>query len=224
MPFKAQKTHELVDGAKEWTSQKVRIVKAATKSKEAFQNAFNKERLKKSYAKMRGKRKYQHQVAKPVAKTVVADDEWFCAKHVGRALRKCCYFMRHGEMPAEKEPVYINAELQRLFEFLDIEDEMKRTTLVEQFWEMDNDSSGSVDLQEFLDYYKLERSEYAERAFALFDADGNRTLSMKEVIMGIYNFCTFHHDGLIQFSFDLYDTDSSGELDASEVEEIVKNV
>ena len=56
MPFKAQKTHELVDGAKEWTSQKVRIVKAATKSKEAFQAAFNKERLQKSIAKMRGKR------------------------------------------------------------------------------------------------------------------------------------------------------------------------
>ena len=59
-------------------------------------------------------RKYTHQVAKPVAKTVVADDEWFCMKWVCGALRKCCYYMRHGEMPQQKEPVYINAELVRL--------------------------------------------------------------------------------------------------------------
>ena len=102
MPFKAQKTHELVNSAKEWTSQKVRIVKAATKSKEAFTQAFSKERLQKSIAKMRGKRQYQHQVAKPVAKTVVADDEWFCMKQVCNALRKCCYYVRHGEMPVLK--------------------------------------------------------------------------------------------------------------------------
>ena len=57
-------------------------------------------------------------------------------------------------------------------------------TLYEIFQLIDCDSSGEVDIDEFLIYFRLQKSRFAIRAFNILDADGSG-----EIDFGTNNFC-----------------------------------
>ena len=73
----------------------------------------------------------------------------------------------------------------------------------------------------FFDYFDLEFSAFAQRAFAIMDVDksggGKNALDFGEFLAGIYNYCTMQHDVLVKFAFDLFDHDGSGSIDTNEV-------
>ena len=101
--------------------------------------------------------------------------------------------------------------------------------LYEVFVQIDRDGSGEISVTEFFRYFSHKRrfpkkSKFAKRVFAIMDADGSGELDFCEFVISLWNFCTFTKPSLIRFSFELYDTDASGYLDAPEIKLILREV
>jgi len=97
-------------------------------------------------------------------------------------------------------------------------------TLYEVFQLIDADNSGEIDLDEFLFFFRLQKSRFAKRAFSCIDADGSGEIDFGEFVLGLYNFCTCDNLSLCRFAFDIYDEDASGMLDHDEILHIVKDL
>jgi len=50
---------------------------------------------------------------------------------------------------------------------------------------------------------------------------GKNALDFGEFLAGVYNYCTMQHDVLVKFAFDLFDHDSSGSIEKSEVKDLI---
>jgi hypothetical protein len=74
-------------------------------------------------------------------------------------------------------------------------------TLYEIFQLIDADGSGEIDIDEFLIYFRLQKSRFAKRAFQVLDADGSDEIDFGEFVLGLYNFCTFDNLSLCRFAF-----------------------
>jgi Ca2+-binding EF-hand superfamily protein len=98
------------------------------------------------------------------------------------------------------------------------------TKLFHIFKSIDRDQRGSVDVKELLDYLDLEDSEFSKRTFSVFDVNGSGHIDLREFILSLWNYCTLTQASLDIFTFDLYDTDASGILSFSEVENMVKDL
>ena len=96
--------------------------------------------------------------------------------------------------------------------------------LYDVFQKIDTDRSGSLDLNEFLTYFVLQKSRFAKRAFSVLDADGSGDINFVEFVLGMFNFCTFDTVSLARFAFTIYDEDASGFLDSDEIESICKDL
>jgi hypothetical protein len=92
------------------------------------------------------------------------------------------------------------------------------------FHEMDKDFSGTISNNELMKFLKLERSNFSEKAFLLFDYDKSGELDFEEFVLAIYNYCTLSYQTLQQFVFELYDTNRNGELGSDEVIVIIKDI
>eukprot|EP00947_MAST-08B_sp_MAST-8B-sp1_P005390 g5390.t1 len=89
------------------------------------------------------------------------------------------------------------------------------------FTRIDKNSSGAIDVDELILYFKLPPSEFANRVFNEMDVDGDNKIQFSEFWIGFWQFCTLTHDQRVKFAFDLYDLDGSGEIDKDEVRELV---
>ena len=85
-------------------------------------------------------------------------------------------------------------------------------TLYEVFQLIDGDGSGEIDIDEFLIYFRLQKSRFAIRAFNILDADGSGEIDFGEFVLGLYNFCTFDNVSLARFAFQIYDDDGRYEM------------
>ena len=92
------------------------------------------------------------------------------------------------------------------------------------FRTIDLDDSGSINMNEFLIFFHLQKSRFAIRCFNVIDADGSGEIDFGEFILGLWNFCTFDTHSLTLFSFQMYDTDGSGFLDHDEIKFIVREL
>jgi len=96
---------------------------------------------------------------------------------------------------------------------------------VERFWsvfcKINQSSTGQVTISEFLTFFSLDRSKYVEKCFLYFDAAGGKSIDFLEFIVSVWNICTLKIDTLANFTFDLYDLDSDGELSLPEIERMV---
>ena len=72
-------------------------------------------------------------------------------------------------------------------------------------------------------FYLLLARRFNLRIF-LWQADGSGEIDFGEFVLGLYNFCTFDNLSLCRFAFEIYDEDSSGNLDHEEIEQIVKDL
>ena len=93
-----------------------------------------------------------------------------------------------------------------------------------KFNEIDKDSSGEVDLEEFYSYFKINRSPFGDRVFSMFDQGKSGTMDFREFVVGVWNFCTYQLDTFIEFAFHVYDLDSSGQLEMEELRDLIEEV
>jgi Ca2+-binding EF-hand superfamily protein len=82
--------------------------------------------------------------------------------------------------------------------------------------ELEDDDSCQIRLGGFLKFFRLQDEEgmpltFAKHAFSILDRDKSGELDFCEFVTCIWNYCTFSAIGLINFAFDLYDTNDSGE-------------
>ena len=89
---------------------------------------------------------------------------------------------------------------------------------------IDADKSGLIDYVEMLTYLSIERTAFSKRVFTMFDDDGSGKLDFREFVMSLWNYCTLSKDTLVVFTFDIYDRDSSGEIEAKEVQQMLKEI
>jgi serine/threonine-protein phosphatase 2B regulatory subunit len=92
------------------------------------------------------------------------------------------------------------------------------------YLKMDKDNGGSIDIQEFYRYFRLQRSPFSDRVFQVMDGDGSKELDFVEFVVSLWNFCSLNLGGLILFAFTLYDADDSGELEMDELMVMLKEI
>jgi Ca2+-binding EF-hand superfamily protein len=95
---------------------------------------------------------------------------------------------------------------------------------IEKFWRLFcqiNHCTGTIQLEEFLEHFDLDWTPWSERCFNNFDTTGSGDIDFLEFMITVWNICTFRIDSLSNFTFDMYDLDSDGELSVPEIEQMV---
>lgn len=90
--------------------------------------------------------------------------------------------------------------------------------LYDLFNTIDTDRSGCVSVRELFANLSTEATYFRDRVFTLFDDDGSGKIDFREFVLSLWNYCTLSKASLVMFAFDLYDTDSTGELSPEEIE------
>ena len=96
---------------------------------------------------------------------------------------------------------------------------------IEQFWRLFcqiNGCTGVIQLEQFLEHFDLDWTPWTERCFTHFDTTGGGDVDFLEFMVSVWNVCTFKIDSLSNFTFDMYDLDTDGELSIPEIEGMVK--
>ncbi len=96
--------------------------------------------------------------------------------------------------------------------------------LLSQFSKIDTDHNGTICLDELMEYFDLDQSDFVARVFDVMDEDGNGDINFREFVISCYNYCTLDQESMLTFAFDLYDADSSGYIDIYEVELMLTEV
>jgi serine/threonine-protein phosphatase 2B regulatory subunit len=103
-------------------------------------------------------------------------------------------------------------------------DENKVEELFYVFLDIGKDYSGSIIPLEMLTYLNIERTNFTEKAFLVFDHDKSGQIDFREFVISLYNYCTLNKQTLQHFAFELFDTDDSSELEVDEVIHMIKDV
>lgn len=96
--------------------------------------------------------------------------------------------------------------------------------LYDKFLSIDSDRSGSVSVRELFAHLATEATYFRDRVFTLFDDDGSGKIDFREFVLSLWNYCTLSKASLVMFAFDLYDTDSTGELSPEEIEGMLRDL
>ncbi|KAJ8599070.1 hypothetical protein CTAYLR_007600 [Chrysophaeum taylorii] len=73
--------------------------------------------------------------------------------------------------------------------------------LLNLFLQVDKDNCGEVDMFEFLMAVDIDRSPFAAKIFAIFDADGSKKVDFFEFVVALWNFCSLSEPDLCAFAF-----------------------
>ena len=92
------------------------------------------------------------------------------------------------------------------------------------FYRMNKSHDGEVSIIEFLNYFNLDRTVYAAKAFGYCDTVGGGEMDFLEFIVSVWNMCTLSPATLTNFTFDLYDLDDDGELSYDEMETMIREL
>jgi serine/threonine-protein phosphatase 2B regulatory subunit len=93
-----------------------------------------------------------------------------------------------------------------------------------KFEKIDADKGGEVGIDEFFDAFHLTWSTFGERVFLIMEVSGDHKLSFSEFFVGLFNYCTCEHLGLVRFAFDMFDVDHSGSISRAEVRQLYRLV
>ena len=92
------------------------------------------------------------------------------------------------------------------------------------FCRINKSGNNEIVVSEFLDYFNMDRTPYIEKCFAYFDTTGGDSIDFLEFMISVWNICTMKIDTLTNFTFDIYDLDSDGELSLPEIELMVQEL
>lgn len=99
---------------------------------------------------------------------------------------------------------------------------------IKKFWlvfcRANKSRDGQICMDEFLEYFRLERTGYVEKAFRYFDTTGGGEIDFLEFVVSVWNVCSLNPQTLTNFTFDMYDVDSDGLLSCPEVEAMVEEL
>eukprot|EP00605_Chrysophyceae_sp_TOSAG23-4_P001211 GSChrysophyteH1.ASY1.ANO1.1320.1 assembled CDS len=115
------------------------------------------------------------------------------------------------------------SEHRNLFEGLSFK-EIDIGRLHKIYRQIDNDSSGQIELAELLAFLDLEKTRFTKRIFSIFDEDNSGLIDFKEFVLSLWNYCTLTRASLTMFAFDLYDKDTSGSITAEEVTDMLHDL
>ncbi|XP_064373790.1 NADPH oxidase 5 [Dromaius novaehollandiae] len=76
---------------------------------------------------------------------------------------------------------------------------------------------GEIGLEQFKAALEVKEAFFAERLFALIDADGSGTLSLEELLKALGTLARGSETDKLRFLFQLYDVDGSGSVDVDEL-------
>ncbi|KAK2539339.1 Nox5 [Columba livia] len=79
-----------------------------------------------------------------------------------------------------------------------------------------------INLEEFKAALQVKESFFAERFFALFDADGSGTISLEELLKALSLLVHGNEMDKLRFLFQVYDVDGSGSIDPEELRLVLR--
>ena len=86
------------------------------------------------------------------------------------------------------------------------------------FYRINKSKCGELSILEFLNHFNFDRSLYVEKCFEYFDVTGGESIDFLEFVVSVWNICTLKIDTFTNFTFDLYDLHSKGELSLPDIE------
>ena len=126
-----------------------------------------------------------------------------------------------GSSGFEERYVARISSIAKFINKLQIEDKDVRK-VYKKFEKTDKDGGGEVGIDEFFDCFHLTWSTFGERVFMIMEVSGDHKLGFDEFFVGLYNYCTCTHSGLVRFAFDMFDVDHSGSISRAEVRQLYR--
>ena len=96
--------------------------------------------------------------------------------------------------------------------------------LYEAFDGADRTRDGFINQTEFLRMLGLRQSAFTKRIFGLFDANGNDEVDFGEFVTMCWSYMCMSRWATIQLAFALYDADDSGDVEGSEVRQMMEEL
>lgn len=93
-----------------------------------------------------------------------------------------------------------------------------------KFEAVDIDGSGSIDIDEFFEMIKEQRSPLTDALFALIDCDSTSSIDFDEFVRVICTYCMFTKEEILRFCFRYFDMDDSGSIDEKEYMTLARTV
>lgn len=94
----------------------------------------------------------------------------------------------------------------------------------EKFMDIDIDGSGDIDISEFLEMIKEQKSPLTIQLFKKMDLDDNGAIDYEEYVYILCNYCMFTKDEILRFCFECFDLDNSGSISEYEFRDLCKYV
>lgn len=92
-----------------------------------------------------------------------------------------------------------------------------------RFQQIDKSGKGVIKYPDFLVAMQREDSEASRRLFEWCDKDGSGEINLKEFILGLSQFTESSQEDRVRFTFKLFDSDNSGNIDRPELSKIIKS-
>lgn len=92
------------------------------------------------------------------------------------------------------------------------------------FKQIDLDSSGLIDCDEFFEFIDETKSPFFDGLFRMIDADSNGTIDFEEFIHALVLYCMYTRDEILRFAFNTFDPSASGYIGDNELQCLVSMV
>jgi Ca2+-binding EF-hand superfamily protein len=92
------------------------------------------------------------------------------------------------------------------------------------FHRMNTSCTGEVSFEEFICFFKLDKTKYTKRCFEYFDIIGGNSINFLEFMVSVWNICASNPDTLVNFAYDLYNLNSDGKLIYSDMKALLEEL
>ncbi|KAE8877256.1 hypothetical protein PF005_g6607 [Phytophthora fragariae] len=92
------------------------------------------------------------------------------------------------------------------------------------FKQIDLDSSGVIDYDEFFEFIDETKTPFSEGLFRMIDADSNGTIDFEEFVHAMVLYCMYTRDEILHFAFDTFDPAATGSIGDKELRRLVSMV
>ena len=115
----------------------------------------------------------------------------------------------------------LEKQLAEMFEVFGMT-EAQGKRFFQYFVAVDDDGGGTVDQEEFHEYFDITMTPFSERVYGQLDLKDTGELNFQQFLIGVWNLCTLDHTMLVSYIFTIFDVDGGGELDLSEVDALCR--
>ena len=142
-----------------------------------------------------------------------------CLKNFKKSLKRCQ--IKLGCLPPSKVNLYGDAA--KVAEHLDFNNR-ELSTMKGSFELIDIDGSGEIDYDELLEFIEMQRSPFSDAVIALVDEAGTGTLDFNSFFRVVCLYCYFSEEDILNFCFQTFDKDASGQIDEDEFLDLARTV